>query len=110
MATPRATWPGARAHRAEENGAQSVSLRAHQALRAARGASLTMEPASGESWQWWRFLMTTAPSQNPILNERVKPALLNPLAKPMAPTADILWVLLCVSVGLGIFTLAYTLG
>jgi hypothetical protein len=54
--------------------------------------------------------MTTAPSQNPILNERVKPALLNPIAKPMAPSADILWVLLCVSLGLGIFTLAYTLG
>jgi hypothetical protein len=54
--------------------------------------------------------MTTEPSQNPILNERVKPALLNPRVKPMAPSADILWVLLCVSVSVGIFTLAYTLG
>jgi hypothetical protein len=35
--------------------------------------------------------------------------LLNPIVKPMAPSADILWVLLCVRVGLGIFTLAYTL-
>jgi hypothetical protein len=54
--------------------------------------------------------MTTEPSQNSILNERVKPALLNPRVTPIAPSADILWVLLCVSVSLGIFTLAYALG
>jgi hypothetical protein len=69
-----------------------------------------MEPTSGESWQLWRLLMTTEPSQNSILNERVKPALLNPRVTPIAPSADILWVLLCVSVSLGIFTLAYALG
>lgn len=54
--------------------------------------------------------MMNAPSQNPILNERVKPALLNPVVKPVAPSADIAWVLLCVSLSLGIFALAYTLG
>jgi len=69
-----------------------------------------MEHTIGGSWRVWRFLMMTAPSQNPILNERVKPALLNPVVKPVAPSADIIWVLLCVSVSLGIFALAYTLG
>jgi hypothetical protein len=69
-----------------------------------------MEPTSGESWQLWRLRMMTEPSPNPILNERVKPPLLNPLVKPIAPSADILWVLLCVSLSLGIFILAYTLG
>jgi hypothetical protein len=54
--------------------------------------------------------MMNEPSQNPILNERVKPALLNPAVKPVAPSADIAWVLLCVSLSLGIFALAYTLG
>jgi hypothetical protein len=54
--------------------------------------------------------MMTEPSENPILNERVKPALLNPAVKPIAPSADITWVLLCVGMSLGIFALAYTLG
>jgi len=54
--------------------------------------------------------MKTEPSENPILHERVKPALLNPPVKPIAPSADITWVLLCVSLSLGIFALAYTLG
>jgi hypothetical protein len=69
-----------------------------------------MEHSSGGSWRWWRLRMMTKPSENPILNERVKPALLNPDVKPIAPSADILWVLLCVSLSLGIFALAYTLG
>jgi hypothetical protein len=89
---------------------QSVSLGAHRALSAACGASLAMERTSGGSWKWWRLLMMTEPRQNPILNERVKPALLNPVVKPITPSADILWVLLCVSLSLGIFALAYTLG
>jgi hypothetical protein len=89
---------------------QSVSRRAHRALRVARGASIVLDHTSGVAWKLWRFLMMNEPSQNPILNERVKPALLNPAVKPVAPSADIAWVLLCVSLSLGIFALAYTLG
>jgi len=54
--------------------------------------------------------MMTEPSENPILKEQVKPALLNPRVKPIAPSADMTWVLLCVSISLGIFALALTLG
>ena len=45
----------------------------------------------------------TEPSKNPILNERVKPAMLNPLVKHITPSADIKWVLLCVGIVLAIF-------
>jgi hypothetical protein len=69
-----------------------------------------MEHTSGGAWKWWRFRMMTEPSHNPILHERVKPALLNPDVKPIAPSADLTWVLLCVSMSLGILALAYTLG
>jgi len=64
----------------------------------------------GESWIEWRCRMRSEPSDNPILKERVKPPLLNPAVKPMAPSADLTWVLLCVSMSLGIFVLAFTLG
>jgi hypothetical protein len=47
------------------------------------------------------------PSKNPILNERVKPAMLNPLVKHVTPSTDIKWVLLCVGIVLAIFALAY---
>jgi hypothetical protein len=50
----------------------------------------------------------TEPSTNPILNERVKPAWLNPLVKHVAASADIKWVLLCFGVALAIFAIAYT--
>ena len=54
--------------------------------------------------------MMTAQHDNPILDEPVKPPLLNPPVKPIAPSADLTWVLLCVSMSLGIFALALTLG
>jgi hypothetical protein len=49
----------------------------------------------------------TEPSKNPILHERVKPAMLNPLVKHIAPSADIKWVLLCFGIVLAIFAMAY---
>jgi hypothetical protein len=52
----------------------------------------------------------TESSKNPILNERVKPAGLNPLVKHMTPSADIKWVLVCLGIALAIFTIAYTVG
>ena len=45
----------------------------------------------------------TEPSKNLILNERVKPAMLNPLVKYITPSTDIKWVLVCVGVALAIF-------
>jgi hypothetical protein len=52
----------------------------------------------------------TEPRKNPILNERVKPAMLNPPVKHITPSADIKWVLLCVGIALAIFAIAYTVG
>jgi hypothetical protein len=52
----------------------------------------------------------TEPSKNPILNERVKPAMLNPPVKHVTPSADIKWVLLCCGIALAIFAIAYTVG
>ncbi len=52
----------------------------------------------------------TESSTNPILNERVKPAGLNPLVKYITPSADIKWVLVCFGIALAIFTIAYTVG
>ena len=49
----------------------------------------------------------TEPSKNPIINERVKPAMLNPLVKHIVPSADIKWVLLCCGIALAIFAIAY---
>jgi hypothetical protein len=49
----------------------------------------------------------TEPSKNPILNERVKPPMLNPLVKYVTPSADIKWVLLCFGIALAIFAIAY---
>jgi hypothetical protein len=49
----------------------------------------------------------TVPSKNLILNERVKPAMLNPLVKYITPSTDIKWVLVCVGVALAIFAIAY---
>lgn len=46
-------------------------------------------------------------STNPILNERVKPAMLNPLVKRIIPSADIKWVFLCFGIALAIFAIAY---
>jgi len=38
----------------------------------------------------------TVPRPNPILRERVKPAMLNPLVRAVTATTDMQWVLLCV--------------
>jgi len=54
-----------------------------------------------------RFLTMTELNKNPILNERVKPAMLNPLVKHITPSADIKWVLLCFGITLAIFAMAY---
>ena len=37
-----------------------------------------------------------APRPNPILRERVKPAMLHPLVRHVPATTDMQWVLLCV--------------
>ena len=58
--------------------------------------------------EWKRFLTMTEPSKNPILNERVKPGMLNPLVQYITPSADIKWVFLCVGIALAIFAIAYT--
>ena len=52
----------------------------------------------------------TEASKNPIFNERVKPAMLNPPVKHVAPSADIKWVLLCIGIALAIFAIAYIVG
>ena len=48
----------------------------------------------------------TEPRENPLLNARMKPAMLNPLVKDITPSADIKWVLLCVGIALAIFAIA----
>jgi hypothetical protein len=54
--------------------------------------------------------MMTEPNTNPLLDERVKPALLNPEVRPITPSGDLTWVMLCCGVALAIFALAYTIG
>jgi hypothetical protein len=49
----------------------------------------------------------TESSENPILTERVKPAMLNPLVRYITPSADIKWVFLCFGIALTIFVIAY---
>ena len=51
----------------------------------------------------------TEPRKNPLLNARVKPAMLNPLVQYIIPSADIKWVLLCVGTALAIFAIALSL-
>ena len=48
----------------------------------------------------------TEPGTNPILNERVKPAWLNPLVKHVTASTDIKWILLSVGIALAIFAIA----
>jgi len=43
---------------------------------------------------------------NRILNERVKPAMLNPLVRRVTASADIKWVLLCVGIAVAVFLTA----
>jgi hypothetical protein len=52
----------------------------------------------------------TEPNPSPVLNERVKPPLLNPPVRRITPSGDLTWVMLCCGVALGIFVLAYTMG
>ena len=49
----------------------------------------------------------TEPSKNPILNERVKPAWLNPSVKHVTASAAIKWILLGVGIAVAIFAIAY---
>jgi len=49
----------------------------------------------------------TVPSKNPIINERVKPGMLNPLVKYITPSADIKWILLCFGIALAVFAIPY---
>jgi hypothetical protein len=46
-------------------------------------------------------------SKNPILTERIKPAMLNPLVQYITPSADIKWIFLCFGIALAIFAIAY---
>ena len=54
--------------------------------------------------------MMTQPDPNPLLDERVKPALLNPPVRPITPSGDLTWVMLCCGLALAIFALASTIG
>jgi hypothetical protein len=51
-----------------------------------------------------------APTTNPILHERVKPAMLNPVVAHVRASKDLQWVLLCVGIALAVFMLALTIG
>jgi hypothetical protein len=50
------------------------------------------------------------PTKNPILDERVKPAMLNPVVTHVKASADLKWVLLCVGIALAVFLLALMVG
>jgi hypothetical protein len=50
------------------------------------------------------------PPKNPLLDERVKPAMLNPVVTHVKASADLQWVLLCVGIALAVFMLALTVG
>jgi hypothetical protein len=50
------------------------------------------------------------PTKNPILDERVKPALLNPVVAHVRASKDLQWVLLCVGIALAVFMLALMVG
>jgi hypothetical protein len=50
------------------------------------------------------------PTKNPILDERVKPAMLNPVVTHVKASADLKWVLLCVGIALAVFILALMVG
>ena len=50
------------------------------------------------------------PTTNPILHERVKPAMLNPVVAHVKASADLKWVLLCVGIAVAVFILALTVG
>jgi hypothetical protein len=50
------------------------------------------------------------PTTNPILHERVKPAMLNPVVAHVRASKDLQWVLLCVSIALAVFMLALMVG
>jgi hypothetical protein len=50
------------------------------------------------------------PTKNPILDERVKPAMLNPVVTHVKASADLKWVLLCVGIAVAVFILALTVG
>jgi hypothetical protein len=48
----------------------------------------------------------SAPRPNPILRERVTPAMLNPLVRFVTATTDMKWVLLCVGMAAAALLLA----
>jgi hypothetical protein len=48
----------------------------------------------------------SAPHPNPILRERVTPAMLNPLVRSVTATTDMKWVLLCVGIATAALLLA----
>ncbi len=50
------------------------------------------------------------PENNPIRNERVKPAMLNPVVRHVTPSGDIKWVLLAVGLAVAVGLLALLLG
>jgi len=52
----------------------------------------------------------SAPTKNPVLDERVKPALLNPVVAHVKASGDLQWVLLCVGIAVAVFLLAMTVG
>ena len=50
------------------------------------------------------------PTKNPVLDERVKPAMLNPVVTPVKASGDLTWVLLCVGLAVAVFMLALMVG
>ena len=50
------------------------------------------------------------PTNNPVLDARVKPALLNPDVAPVNASGDLQGVLLCVGIAVAVFLLAMTVG
>jgi hypothetical protein len=50
------------------------------------------------------------PTKNAILDERVKPAMLNPVIAHVRASKDLQWVLLCVGIALAVFMLALMVG
>jgi uncharacterized integral membrane protein len=52
----------------------------------------------------------SAPTKNPFLDERVKPAMLSPVVTHVKASADLKWVLLCVGIALAVLLLALMVG
>jgi hypothetical protein len=57
-----------------------------------------------------RSATISAPTTNSVRDERVKPALLNPIVAHVQASGDLPWVLLCVAMVMAVWLIALTLG